>query len=137
MMRRLAILAALLASALTAADFSGIWVGQIPGRRGTMLDIAFQFAQKGSALEGKMYGDYKSTRISECVLSGDLITFVVVAEEQAGNQINETRFRFSGRMQDGEIELTRDREASTNAGNAGGVQMRNHAKQMFRLRRLL
>jgi hypothetical protein len=136
-MRRLAILTGLLTAALPAADFSGIWVGQIPGRRGTMLDVAFQFAQKGSALAGKMYGDYKSTRISECVVTGDLITFVVVAEEQAGNQINETRFRFSGSMRDGEIELTRDREASTNAGNAGDVQIRNNAKQMFRLKRLL
>jgi hypothetical protein len=40
-------------------------------------------------------------------------------------------------MRDGEIELTRDREASTNAGNAGDVQIRNNAKQMFRLKRLL
>jgi hypothetical protein len=137
MIRRVIILTGLLAAAMPAADFSGIWIGQIPGRRGTMLDVAFQFAQKGGALEGKMYGDYKSTRISESVVTGDLITFAVVAEEQAGNQINETRFRFSGRMQDGEIELTRDRETSTNAGNAGDVQLRNNAKQTFRLKRLI
>jgi hypothetical protein len=134
---RLAFLSMSLAGALAAADFSGIWLGQIPGRRGTMQDVAFQFVQKGNALEGKMYGDYKSTRISECVVARDLVTFVVVAEEQAGNQINETRFRFSGRMQNGEIELTRDREASTNAGNSGGVQIRSEAKQTFRLKRLL
>jgi hypothetical protein len=134
-MRTLAALV-LVAAVLPAADLTGIWMGQIPGRRGTMQDVAFQFTQRGQQLTGKLYGDYKSTRITECVLAGDLVTFVVEAEEQAGNQINQTRFRFSGRFVDGELELTRDRESSTNAGNGGGVQIRNPAKQTFRLKRL-
>ncbi|MBK5294003.1 MAG: hypothetical protein JJE04_20300 [Acidobacteriia bacterium] len=126
------------ACTLAAADFSGIWVGQIPtGRDGELRDVAFQFIQEGNKLTGKLYGDYSSMAISESTLYGDLLTFVVVAPEQAGNQINQTRLRFSGKLIDGTLELTRDRERSTNAGNGGGVQTRDNVKQTFRVKRLL
>jgi hypothetical protein len=125
------------AAALSASDLSGIWVGQIPTRNGDLQDISFKFAQQGSRLEGKAYGDYGSTPISEGVVSGDLITFVVKAPEQAGNQINETRLRFTGSFRSGEIELMRERESSTNAGNAGGVQSRGDTRVTVRLKRLI
>ncbi len=121
---------------LGAADFSGIWVGLIPGRLGE-VDVAFQFIQKGAVLGGKIYGEYQSTPIASGTVSGDLVTFVVVAPEQAGNQINDTRLRFTGRLIDGQIELTRERESSTNAGNRGGAPSRFNARQTFRLKRLL
>jgi len=127
----------LLALTLHAADFTGIWVGQIPGRNGEPIDIAFKLTQTGSKLEGKLYGDYLSTPIQDAVVSGDLITFIVIAREQAGNQINETRLRFSGKLEAGQLELTRDRESSTNAGNSGGVERRDTPKQSFSLKRLL
>ena len=127
----------LAASALHAGDFSGIWIGQIPGRGGTTQDVAFKLTQTGKTVTGKLYGDYLSTPITEAVVSGDLITFVVISQEQAGNQINETRLRFSGRLDNGELELTRDRESSTNAGNRGSAQIRFNTKQTFRLKRLL
>jgi hypothetical protein len=136
-MRRLFIVILLCASALSAADFSGIWIGQIPGRNGDMQDVAFKFTQNGTTLGGKLYGDYQSTPISEGKISGDQITFVVNAPEQAGNQINRARLSFSGSIQAGEIELTREREGATNAGNGGTVQFRGNAKQTFRLKRLL
>ena len=62
---------------------------------------------------------------------------LVAANEQAGNQINETRLRFSGVIKDGEIELTRDRERANNAGNGGDVKFRDQAKTTFRLKRLI
>jgi hypothetical protein len=133
----LTLLLFLLAFTLQAADFTGIWVGQIPARNGDLLDIAFKLHQTGNKLEGKLYGDYQSTPIQEAVISGDLVTFIVIAREQAGNQINETRIRFTGKFNNGELELIRDREASTNAGNAGGVERRDAPKQTFRLKRLI
>jgi hypothetical protein len=102
-----------------------------------MQDVAFKFTQNGTTLGGKLYGDYQSTPISEGIISGDQITFVVLAPEQAGNQINKAKLRFSGSIQAGEIELTREREGATNAGNGGAVQFRGNAKQTFRLKRLL
>jgi hypothetical protein len=135
-MPKLAILL-LFALTLSAADLSGTWVGQIPVRNGDMEDVAFKFTQKGATLGGKLYGDYQSTPIASGTVSGDLVTFVVVAAEQAGNQINETKLRFTGRIKDGEIELIRDREGSTTAGNGGAVQFKGNTKLTFRLKRLL
>jgi hypothetical protein len=122
---------------LFGADFSGTWIGQIPGRNNTVLDVAFKFTQDGKTLTGKLYGDYGSTSVTEAVISGDLITFIVVTSEQAGNQINQSRFRFTGRMIDGQIELTRERERSMDAVNRGTAQYRTNTAQTFRLKRLL
>ena len=121
---------------LLGADFAGIWVGQIPGRNGEMQDVAFKFTQTGTTLGGKLYGDYQSTPISEGKISGDRVSFVVIAPEQSGNQLNKTRLLFSGSLQGNEMELTRERESATNAGNGGNVQFKNNSKQVFRLKRL-
>jgi hypothetical protein len=136
-MRKLVIVCLLCAWTVSGADLSGIWVGQIPGRNGELQDIAFKFTQSGTTLGGKLYGDYQSTPISEGKISGDQVTFLVIAPEQAGNQINRARLRFSGSIQSDEMELTREREGATNAGNGGNVQFRGAAKQTFRLKRLL
>ncbi len=135
-MRRLLLLLAA-ASGLFGADLTGIWVGRIPVRTGEMQDIAFQFTQHGDTLGGKLYGDYQSTPIAEGKIAGDQITFLVVAPEQAGNQINRTRLRFKGTLKDGELDLVREREGSTNAGNGGGVQFKGNTTEKFRLKRLV
>ena len=124
--------------ALFGADLTGIWVGQIPTRNGDSVDIAFQFTQTGARLSGKLYGDYKSSPIVEGIVAGELVTFVVLAEEQAGNQINDSRLRFTGSLKSGEVELTRERESSLNAGNKGTSQTRpgQGQTQTFRLKRL-
>ena len=124
------------AFSLSGADISGIWVGQLPTRNGESVDVAFQFIQSGSKLAGKAYGDYQSTPLTG-IIAGDAITFVVVSQEQAGNQINETKLRFTGSIKAGEMELIRERERSTNAGNAGGVQFRGNPKQVLKLKRLI
>ncbi|MBI4908144.1 MAG: hypothetical protein HY820_31250 [Acidobacteria bacterium] len=142
-MRRLTALL-LLSLALAAADLTGIWTGQIPTRNNDFQDVAFQITQKGTTLSGKLYGDYRSMPIVEGKVEttpdGEKVTFVVLAQEQAGNQINETRLRYTGTMRDGVLELTREREASTNAGNGGGTQTRvttNQPKQTLKLKRLI
>lgn len=125
------------ASAALAADFTGIWTGQLPGRNGgDPIDLAFKLEQKGNTITGKQYGDYRSSPIVEGSATGDQAVFVIVISEQAGNQINETRVRFTATFKDGELEVTRQREASTNAGNKGGVQFKGDTKQTFKLRRL-
>ncbi len=105
-----------------------MWLGEKP-------DVSFKFIQTGSVLKGKMYGDYESTPFAGTV-SGDLVTFIVNAQEQAGNQINDTRLRFTGKLKDGEQELYRERESSTNAGDGGLVHIKNNTKQLLRLKRL-
>ena len=134
-----AVLLMLSASAMLAADLNGIWVGQMPGRNGgDPQDVGFKLTQVGTKVVGKIYGDYKSNAISEGMVSGNSVMFVIVTQEQAGNQINDTRIRYSGRLVDGQLELTRERERSTNAGN-GGLQTQKNASQRvtFTLKRLL
>jgi hypothetical protein len=123
--------------ACQAADLTGIWIGGIPTRRGDLQEVAFQFKQIGTKLEGKLYGDYQSSPIIRGTVNGDAVSFVVVAQEQAGNQINEVRLRFTGKIEAGSFELTRERESATNAGNSGGVQLRGSSTETFCLRRLL
>lgn len=137
-MRRLPVVFLFGAVTLLGSDVAGIWMGQIPsGRNGDLVDIAFQFTQTGASIGGKLYGDYRSGPIVEGKISGDQIMFLVVAPEQAGNQINETRLRFTGSVKAGEMELVRERESSTNAGNGGGVQFKGNPKVTFHLKRLL
>ncbi len=123
---------------MLAADVSGIWIGEVPAKNGKQ-DIAFQFQQAGTKLTGKLYGDYESSPIVQGTIAGDLVTFVVSGSEQAGNQINETRTRFTGRIfENGEIELMRERESSHNAGNNGASEERRNAPRLsFRVKRLL
>ncbi len=126
-----------LAPAASAASLTGIWVGRIMVREGVEQDIAFQFQQRGENLTGKLYGDFGSSRIAEGQVTGDALWFVIVTSEQAGNQINTTRLRFEGKVAGDTLELTRQRESSTNAGNAGRVQTKGDARQAITLKRLL
>jgi hypothetical protein len=116
-------------------------MGQLaPNRPGAdPTDVSIQIVQTGSKLSGKLYGEYKSDPIVEGTIAGNLVTFVVLATEQAGNQINETRLRFTGSLKDGELELFRERESSSNAGNAGNSQTRPNAtnRQLLKLKRLV
>jgi hypothetical protein len=133
---KFAAFALLCCSISSAADFTGIWLGQIPRQNGSALDIAFKFTQTGAQLTGKLYGDYQSTPIAEGKVTGDELSFIVIAPEQAGNQINQTRLHFTGILKADEIEVTRERESATNAGNGGVVQFKGNAKQTFHLKRL-
>jgi len=114
---------------LLAADFSGTWIGDT-------TDFAFQLVQKGTVLTGKQYGDQQSTPISKATVSGDLISFVLVRQEQSGNEINESRIRFTGRLIGNELELTRERESSTRAGSGASANTGKNPRQTFRLKRL-
>jgi hypothetical protein len=121
-----------------AADLTGIWVGEIDSGRPDRdpVQISFQFVQKGTALGGKQYGDHQSTPIATGIVAGELVTFVVVTTEQAGNEINDTKVRFTGRLVNGALELMRERESSTRAGAKSGAFVRPGSGQMVRLQRL-
>lgn len=127
----------LLTSAAGAADLTGIWIGQIPIRRnGEMTEISFQLKQQGSTITGKMYGDLKSWKVAEGSVTGDRVDFVVMAGEQQGNQINETRLRFTGCWNGDTLELTRERVSSMDAINGAAVFFRDNPKVPFRVKRL-
>jgi hypothetical protein len=128
MVRLLTLVAAglTLVSGIAAADLSGIWMGQIPGRRG-VSDISFQLAQDEAKLGGKLYEEYGSSPIVEGNIDGENFVFVVVAREQAGNQVNLVSYRYMGRVLDGELELTRERVGAVDAVSGANFVLRKRS----------
>ncbi|MBS1832255.1 MAG: hypothetical protein JST65_06065 [Acidobacteria bacterium] len=125
---------------LAAADLNGIWNGYILNRQGDKIDVSMKLTQTGNLIGGKLYGDYKSSPVVEGLVVGDTVNFVVLAEEQQGNQINESRIRFEGKfVNDNELLLNRQRERSSSAGNAGNAATKAtpDPKVEIRLKRLL
>ena len=133
----------LLAQGLAAADLSGIWLGQVPGRRGGSTDISFQFIQDGVTLGGKLYEDIGSSPFTEGGIDGDQLYFVVVAREQAGNQVNLVTYRYEGKVVEGELELTRERTKAVDAVSGAEFPVNerrnedNREPPKIRLKRLL
>ncbi len=135
-MRRLFMIGLFASLTLLATDFSGTWVGQISVKDKPTQDVAIKLTQSGTAIGGKLYGDYQSSPISEARTAGDLITFVVVGALQNGNEINTTRLRFTGTLKDGVLELARESEGANTAGNGGTFVAKGNVKQIIRLKRL-
>ncbi|MCX6592195.1 MAG: hypothetical protein NTZ56_11780 [Acidobacteria bacterium] len=124
-------------ASLAAEDLTGIWIGRIPARNGELQEIAFQITQTGTKISGKLYGDYQSSPIIQGLVSDGLLTFVVASAEQAGNQINTARIRFTGKVKDGVMDLMREREAAIDAINGANADNRPTPKVSFQLKRLL
>lgn len=137
MRRRLAALVLTATVGLSAADLTGVWTGQLPGRNNTFTDIAFKFVQTGATITGKLYGDYLSYQIVEGKVAADGIEFVVVTREQRGNEINDTRFKFTGTVKEsGEMELTRERQSVSKVASGEPVTVKNDTKPVIKLKRL-
>ena len=97
----------LAAGAVAAADLTGIWTGQAPGRRDQMEDLAFQFKVEGQMVTGKLFGDEFDLPIEEGVLTGDQVRFVVTTTNYYSG--NKTQTAFTGTIRGSELELTRER----------------------------
>ena len=106
-MRRMA-LAILAVGAVSGGDLTGTWAGKIPARNNETQDIVFRFVQQGSSLSGKLYGDTEDLRISEGMVTGDEVRFVINTEGYGGK----FQWIFSGALKGKELHLTRKREDS-------------------------
>jgi len=98
----------LLAFALcaVAADISGKWTGQVPGRQGQARETSFTFKVAGETLTGSMAGGQgQEVALSEGKISGDTISFVIVRERN-GNQMKQN---YSGKIVGEEIQMKRER----------------------------
>jgi hypothetical protein len=125
-------LAALTAIAVSAADLTGIWTGQMAGRRGDKEDVAFQFKMNGTALTGKMFGDEFDLALEEGSVSDDQIKFVVTTTNYySGNQ---QKALYTGTIKGNEIEFTRTRAGAPPANE--NPNFRQNFKQTFTVKRL-
>ena len=113
-----------------AADLTGIWTGQQPGRNGQIDDVAFRFKADGQSLTGTLFGDEFDLPISEASVNGDQVRFVIVTTNYYSG--TKSRFIYSGTVRGVEMELTRERvqtpeEKATN---------RPVSKQTLKLKRI-
>ena len=88
-----------LAAVSYAADVTGKWTAQVPGRNGDQ-ETTFTFKQEGDKLTGTMKRPQGETAISDGKVSGDAVSFTV--ETQRGKQ------NFTGTISGGEIKFKRE-----------------------------
>ena len=94
---------ALLASAW-AADVTGKWVAQTPGRDGATSETTFTLKVEGTVLTGTMTSSRGESTISEGKVAGDEISFVIV--RKMGE--NEMKTLYKGKVAGDEITFTRE-----------------------------
>src|SRR5712692_1722935 len=108
-----AVLAVFVAVA-AAADVTGKWTAQVPGRGGETRETTFNFKADGGSLTGTMSGmQGNEIAISDGKVSGDDISFSVSMSFNG----NDVKLLFKGKVSGSEIKFTRERE-----GGQGRVQ---------------
>ena len=95
-----------MATAVFAADVSGKWVAQVPGRGGETREATFTFKADGSQLTGSVTGPRGEAPISDGKIDGDDISFTQVMEFN-GNQV---KLIYKGKISGDEIKFTRERD---------------------------
>lgn len=101
----LAVMALLCSSlAALAADVTGKWTAEIPGRGGNTQTTTFTFKASGAKLEGTVANQRGENPITEGKVDGDKISFVQVMNFNG----NEMKMTYTGVVKGDSIEITRD-----------------------------
>lgn len=93
---------------LAAADASGKWTAETPGRDGTTMTNTFDLKASGAMLTGTMTNQRGETALTDGKIDGDNLTFTVVMK--MGD--NERRLNFKGVMSGDTIKFTRSMEGN-------------------------
>jgi hypothetical protein len=109
-------LSGLLALTALAADVTGKWVAQVPGRGGQTRDVTFNFKADGTTLTGTVSGPQGDMDISNGKIDGDQISFNQTMEFNG----NSMTFLYKGTISGDEIKFTRTREGGRAGGPGGG-----------------
>jgi len=96
----------LVALSAQAADVSGQWLAQIPGRDGATMETTFTFKVSGAQLTGSMENQYGERQISDGKVSGDEISFSVHIDFGG----NEMTFLYKGKVSGNQIKFNRERK---------------------------
>jgi hypothetical protein len=97
------------ASLGAAADISGKWSGDMPGRGGDMTPTTFTFKADGDKLTGSMTGPQGDIPLKEGKVSGDQIAFSTTLDF-GGNTI---KIVYKGTVAGDQIKMTRQREGGS------------------------
>jgi len=96
----------LAAVAVFAADVTGKWVAQVPGRGGETREATFTFKADGNQLTGSVTSPRGEMPISDGKIDGDTISFNQIMQFNG----NEVKLMFKGMVSGDEIKFTRQRE---------------------------
>lgn len=104
-----------------AADLSGKWVAQVPGRQGNTMEQTFTFKVDGAKLTGTVSSQRGDQEIVEGKVSGDDISFMTVMK------FNEMEIKqvYKGKAAGNEIKFSRTMEG----GRGGGTPVEFVAKK--------
>jgi hypothetical protein len=89
-----------------AADITGKWTAQVPGRDGQTRETTFTFKVEGEKLTGTATTPMGDQQISDGTVKGDAIAFNIVANFGG----NEVKLVHKGTVAGDEIKMTRQRE---------------------------
>jgi hypothetical protein len=84
-----------------AADISGKYTAEVPGRNGTQTNT-FTFKASGDKVEGAITNQRGDTPITDGKISGDTLTFTVVRNFN-GNEMKQT---YTGKVKGDSIDFT-------------------------------
>ncbi len=88
-----------------AADVTGKWTGQVPGRDGQTREVTYTFKADGETLTGSMTGRQgQEVPISDGKITGDTLSFVVKVEF-GGNSMT---WNHTGKITGDEIQMKRE-----------------------------
>ncbi|MGQ9635396.1 MAG: hypothetical protein ACUVXB_14265 [Bryobacteraceae bacterium] len=99
-----------------AADISGKWISEMPGRDGGTVTTTYNFKVSGNTLTGTISSQRGDQDISEGKISGDEISFVTVREGPNG----QIKITYKGKVSGNEIRLTRQFPEGMMGGRGGG-----------------
>ena len=103
---RLVLLSSLLTVAAFAADVTGKWAAEVPGRGGNPQKVTMDLKADGDKLTGTISNPQGETAITDGKVSGDTVTFTVTREMQ-GNTIKQN---YTGKLSGDEIKFSVMRE---------------------------
>ena len=110
------------AIAAFAADVTGTWTAQVPGRGGNMQTNTIVLKQDGANLTGTLDGGRGGPlQIADGKVDGDTVSFTVVRETQNGKITQ----KYKGTVSGGEIKFSRTMEG----GQGGGQPVEFTAKK--------
>jgi hypothetical protein len=99
---------ALLLAVATAADLSGKWAGDMPGRGGDTTPTTFTFKVDGDKLTGSMTGPQGDIPLQEGKVAANQISFSTTLDF-GGNSV---KIVYKGTVSGDQIKMTREREGS-------------------------
>lgn len=86
-----------------AADVTGKWTAEIPGRNGNTQTVTFNLKADGATLTGNMANPRGEVAISDGKVDGDNISFNTVMKMQD----NEITMKYKGKVEGDSIKFTR------------------------------